>query len=74
MEIALKKYKNHPSKNAITEWIKKLGNFAFSFNFNSNKDILKELNKLKCKKTSQKTDIPINSQGNCRYHVLYPVS
>ena len=57
--MALNKYKNHPSKNAITEWMKKLGNLAFSFNFISNEDILKELNKLKCKKASQKTDIPI---------------
>ena len=37
VEIALKKYKNHPS------------NFAFSFKFTSHDDIVKELNKLKTK-------------------------
>ena len=35
------------------------GNFTFSFNFISYDDIVKELNKLKTKKVSQKTDIPI---------------
>ena len=40
--------------------MKSLGNFTFSFNFISHDDIVKVLNKLKRKKASQKTDIPIN--------------
>ena len=39
--------------------MKNLGNFTFSFNFISHDDTIKELNKLKSKKASQKTDIPI---------------
>ena len=52
-----KKCKNHPSVTAITKRMKNLGNFTFSFNSISHED--KELNKLKRKKVSQKTDIPI---------------
>ena len=37
-------------KNAITERMKKLCNFTFSFNFISYDDIVKELNKFKSKK------------------------
>ena len=59
VEMALKKYKNHSSITAITKRMKNLGNFTFSFNFISHDDIVKELNKLKAKKASQKTDIPI---------------
>ena len=57
--MALKKYKNHPSITAITKRMKNLGNSTFRFNFISHGDIVKELNKLKSKKASQKTDIPI---------------
>ena len=39
--------------------MKKLGNFIFSFNFILHHDIVKELNKLKRKKASQITDIPL---------------
>ena len=39
--------------------MKKLGHFIFSFNFILHPDIVKELNKLKSKKASQKTDIPL---------------
>ena len=59
VEVALKKYKNHSSINAITKRMKNLGNLTFSFNFISHEDTVKELNKLKNKKASQKTDIPI---------------
>ena len=38
--------------------MKNFGNFTFSFNFVSHGDIVKEFNKLKTKKASQKTDIP----------------
>ena len=39
--------------------MKNLRNFTFSFKFTSHDDIVKELNKLKTKKASQKTDITI---------------
>ena len=39
--------------------MKNFGNSTFSFNFISHCDIVKELNKVKSKKASQKTDIPI---------------
>ena len=39
--------------------MKNLSNFTFSFNFISHGDVVKEPNKLKSKKASQKTDIPI---------------
>ena len=59
VELALNKYKNHPSINAITKRMKNLSNFNSSFNFISHDDVVKELNKLKSKKASQKTDISI---------------
>ena len=46
VEMALKKYKSHPSMNAITERMKILGNFTLSFNFISHDDTVKKLNKL----------------------------
>ena len=58
MEMALKKCKNHPSINASIKRMKNLGNFTFSFNFISHDNIIEEINKLKSKKASQKTDIP----------------
>ena len=57
--MTLKKYKDHPSITAITKRMTNLGNFTFSFNFISHDDIVKKRNKLKSKKVSQKTDIPI---------------
>ena len=39
--------------------MKSLSNFTFSFKFISHVDVVKELNKLKSKKASQKTNIPI---------------
>ena len=59
VENALNRYKSHPIVNAITEGMKNLSNFTFSFSFISHDDALKELNKLKGKKASQKTNIPI---------------
>ena len=55
VEMALKKYKNHFSINAM----KKLGNFTFSFNFILHDNTVKKFVKLKNKKASQKTDIAI---------------
>ena len=59
VKMALKKYKNQPSITAITKTMKNLGNFTFSFNLISREDIVKKRNKLKAKKASQKTDIPV---------------
>ena len=39
--MALKKYKNHPSMNAVTERMKILGNSTLSFNFISHDDAVK---------------------------------
>ena len=50
VEIALSKYKNQPSINAITKRIKNLSNFTFSFKFISHDDVVKELNKLKARR------------------------
>ena len=72
--MALKKYKNHPSINAITKRIKNLGNFTFSFNFISHGHTVKELNKLKSKKASQKTNILIKivkENVDIKTHFLY---
>ena len=39
--MALKKYKNHPSMNAITQRMKIIGNFTLSFNFIAHDDTVK---------------------------------
>ena len=54
--------------------MKNLGNFTFNFNFISHDDIAKELNKLKTKKASQKTDIPkkiVKENVDIISHFLY---
>ena len=54
--------------------MKNLCNFTFSFNFISHDDVVKELNNLKSKKASQKTDIPIkivNENVDIISHFLY---
>ena len=59
--------------NAITEQMKILGNFTLSFNFISHDENAKELNKLKNKNASQKTDIPIKifkEKANIITHIL----
>ena len=59
VEIAISKYKNHSSINVITEKREKHGNPTFGFNFTFYEEIVKEVNNLKSKKVSQKTDMPI---------------
>ena len=71
--MTLRKYKNHPSMNAITERMKILDNFTLRFNFISHDDTVKELNRLKNKKASQKTGIPItivNENANIITYIL----
>ena len=60
MEIAIIKYKNHPSINAITDRMKKLGTPIFNFKFPSYEETEKEVNNLQIKKASQKSDIRLN--------------
>ena len=74
VEMALEKCKNHPSINVISKRIKNLGDFTFSFNFISNDNTAKKLNKLKSKKASQKTNIPIKivkKNVDMISHILY---
>ena len=59
VEIAITKYKSHLSINEITEKMEKLGNPTFSFDLTSYKETVKEVNNLKIRKVSQKTDIPV---------------
>ena len=59
VEIAITKHGNHPSIIAITEKMEKLGNPSFGFDFTSYEEIVKEVNSLKIRKVSQKTDIPV---------------
>ena len=59
VEIAIAKYGNHPSITAITEKMEKLGNPTFGFDFTSYEETVKEVNNLKIRKVSHKTDIPI---------------
>ena len=72
--MALKKYKNHPSITAVTKRMKNLGHFIFSFNFISDDNIVKELNKLKIKKASDETDAlikPVKENVEVIFHFLY---
>ena len=59
LEIVIAKYVNHPSIIAITEKMEKLGNPTFGFDFTSYEETVKEVNNLKIRKVSQKTDIPV---------------
>ena len=59
MEIAIAKYRYHPSIIAITEKMKKLGNPTFGFDFTSYEETVKEVNNLKSRKVSQKRDISV---------------
>ena len=59
MEIVIAKYGNHPSIIAITEKMEKLGNPTFGFDFTSHEETVKEVNNLKIRRVSPKTDIPV---------------
>ena len=59
VEMAIIKYKNHPSIKAINDKIEKPGNSIFNFKFTSHEETEKEVNNLKIKKASQKSDIPL---------------
>ena len=59
VEMAIIKYKNHPSIKATTDRMEKLGKLIFNFKLTSHEEIEKELNNLKIKKASQKSDIPL---------------
>ena len=57
--MAIIKYQNHPSIKAITDRMEKLGKPTFNFKFISHEETKKQVNNLKIKKASQKTDIPL---------------
>ena len=59
MEIAIAKYGNYRSTIAITEKMEKLRSPTFGFDFTSHEETVKEVNNLKIRKVSQKTDIPV---------------
>ena len=59
VEAAILKFKNHPSLNAIRDKMSKLDNPKFYFQYTSFDQILKELEKLDPRKTSQMNDIPV---------------
>ena len=59
VEMAIIKYKNHPSINVITGKMKKLGKPTSNFKFTSHEETEKKVNNLKIKKASRKSDIPL---------------
>ena len=59
VEMAIIKYKNHPSIKAITDRMEKLGKPTFNFKFTSHEETEKEVNNLKITKASQKSDIAL---------------
>ena len=59
VEMAIIKYKNHPSIKAITDRMEKLGKSTFNFKFTSHEETENEVNNLKIKKASQKSDITL---------------
>ena len=74
VEMAITKYKNHPSIKAITSRMERLGKPTFNFKFTSHEETEKEVNNLKIKKASQKSYIPlkiINEIVNIISYFLY---
>ena len=59
VEMAIIKYKNQPSIKAITDRMETLGKRTSNFKLTSHKKTEKEVNNLKIKKASQKSDIPL---------------
>ena len=59
VEMAIIKYKNHPSIKDITDRMEKLGKTTFNLKFTSREETGKEVNNLKIKKALQKSDIPL---------------
>ena len=60
-EIAIAKYRNHPSINVITEKMGKFRNLIFGFDFTLYEETLKEVSNSKIRKVSQKTGIPVKN-------------
>ena len=56
VEIAIAKYRNHPSINVIIEKMEKPGNANFGFNFTSFEETVEDVNNLR---SFQKADIPV---------------
>ena len=53
VEMAIIKYKNHPSIKAITDRMEKLGKPTFNLKFTSREETGKEVNNLKIKKLNK---------------------
>ena len=71
VEMAIIKYKNHPSIKTITDRMEKQGNPIFNFKFTSHKETEKEVNNLKIKKASKKSDIPVKIIKENVDNILY---
>ena len=56
VEIAIAKYRNHPSINVIIEKMEKPGNANFGFNFTTYEETVEDVNNLR---SFQKADIPV---------------
>ena len=67
------KYQSHPSIKAITDRMKKLGQPTFNFKFTSHEEMEKEVNYLKIKKASQKSDIPLRTIKE-NFYFIFPTS
>ena len=70
VEIAIAKFRNHPSINAITEKMERLGNTTFGFDFTLYEETFQEVKSLKGRKVSQKTDIPVKTVKENIYIVI----
>ena len=70
-EKAIIKYKNHPCVKGIIGRMEKLGKLTFNFKFTSYEETEKEVNNLKIKKTSQKSDIPLKIIKENVYIISY---
>ena len=74
MEIAIAKYGNHPNIIVINQKMEKLCNPTFGFDFIWYEETVKEVNNLKIRKVSQKTDIPmriVKENINIVSYILY---
>ena len=54
--------------------MEKLGKRIFNFKFTSHEETEKEVNNLKIKKASQKSNIPLKIIKENVYHFIFPIS
>ena len=70
--MTIAKYINHPSINAVTEKMEKLGNPTISFDVTSYEETVKEVNKLKKEGFWGNRYSGKNRQGKYRHCLLFP--